>query len=326
MTSEFSGLTGGLSESSDATDSATEANQRFALSLAMISGQVGGPYGQALNQMSAMMAAVDEDGKRTFTNTEAAVAGFGAALAVAGSEMGGYGGIAVETLGNVASALAKGDWIGAAIAGLTGIGKALDRAFNGAQMAMNDLSDAVTASFDAIISGSLTAAEAFDKATNWEGNEEGYERLRGMQQLWLDAGLGAEQATAWQERYNAAVAAQDHASILRLLEELEEVGEAARLAGEAQAEAARLAAEAQARLDKAISATMSAYFRAKDAGVEAYDKVFEAAIASGATQQEATKLAETAQLKAAAKVLREERKKFVQLARFEAILAEIRSR
>ena len=70
---------------------------------------------------------------------------------------------------------------------------------------------------------------------------------------------------------------------------------------------------------------MSAYFRAKDAGVAAYDRVFEAAIASGANQELATERAKDAQLKAAAKVLREERKKYVQLARFEAILAAIRS-
>ena len=63
------------------------------------------------------------------------------------------------------------------------------------------------------------------------------------------------------------------------------MGEAARLAGEAQVEASRRAAEAQAVLDNAISATMSAYFRAKDAGVAAYDRVFEAAIASGANQE-----------------------------------------
>ena len=290
-----------------AADKATAANQRFALSLALIAGQVGGPYGQALNQMSAMMKAVDEDGKRTFTNMQAGVAGFGAALSVAGSEMGGYGGIAVETLGNVASALAKGDWIGAAIAGLTGLGKALDRAFNGAQMAFNDLTDTIKDSLDAIRDGSLSAAEAWDKATNWEGNEEGYERLRDTQALWAEVGLSAEEATNWTARFNAANKNMDAEGLKALLVEYENIARAAEL------------------MNDAIAATISAFDRAKKAGTDAYDKVYLAAIESGLSQEEAIRKATAAQEKASAKILAIEKKKFIRIARFEAALEAIRS-
>ena len=246
----------------------------------------------------------------------------GAALSSAGGAVGSFVVSTVQALkegGPIAAAITI------AIAAFNWFAGKVDEFMNGAAMAFNDASDSIVASLDKVTDGSLTAYEAFDRAFRWEGNEAGYDRLRTLQDLWVEAGLTAEAATAWQVRYNEAVATQDHASILRLLGELEEVGEAARLAGEAQVEAARLAAEAQERLDKAISATISAYFRAKDAGVKAYDEVFEAAIASGATQEEATARAEKAQIRAAAKVLREERKKYIQLARFEAILAAIRS-
>ena len=312
-------------EAAEATDSATEANQRFALSLALIAGQVGGSYGQALNQVSAMMNAVGEDGKRTFTNLQAGVAGLGSALSTAGSEMGGYGGIAVETLGNVASALAKGDWIGAAIAALTGLGKALDRAFNGAQMAMNDLSDRVTLLFSDIVSGSLTAEEAFDRAFNWEGNESGFDRLRMLQHLWVDAGLTAEAATAWQVRYNDAVAAQNPDTMRQLLVELEEVGEAARLAGEAQEAAAKAAEEAAAKAaaawEKSTNAAISAFRASESAGVSAYDKIFEEAIASGLGQEEAVRQATAAQLAASAEVLAARGVEYARIAAFDAAMA-----
>ena len=299
-----------LDEFADAADSSTETNQKFALSLALIAGQVGGPYGQALNQMSAMLKAVDEDGKRTFTNTEAAVAGFGAALAVAGSEMGGYGGIAVETLGNVASALAKGDWIGAAIAGLTGLGKALDRAFNGAQMAFNDLTNAITGSLDAIASGALTAAEAFDKATNWTGNEEGYERLRKTQQLWVEAGLSAEEATVWAERFAEANRNQDEEALRALLEEYEGI-----------AVAADEAAEAAERLAAASNAAVEAFRSAQAAGETAYDETLQAAIESGLGQEAAVAQATAAQLAASAEVLVAKGIEYARIAAFDAAMA-----
>ena len=246
----------------------------------------------------------------------------GSALAAAGGAVGAFAMDTVKafsTGGPIAAAIT------AALAAFNWFAGKVDEWLNGAAMAFNDASDSIVGSLDKLIDGSLTAYEAFDRAFNWTGNEEAFDRLRELQGLWVDAGLTAEAATAWQERYNAAVASQDHASILRLLGELEEVGEAARLAGEAQVEASRLAAEAQALLDNAISSTMSAYFRAKDAGVAAYDRVFEAAIESGATQEEAIAKATNAHERASAKILREERKKFVRIAAFEAALEAIRS-
>ena len=239
--------------------------------------------------------------------------------------LGAVGGFVLDTVKAFAAGGPIAGAIAATMAAFNWFVSSVDEWLNGAAMAFNDASDSITGALSRVIDGSLTAAEAFDRAFNWTGNEAAFDRLKMLQDLWVEAGLTAEAATAWQVRYNEAVAAQDHASIQQLLGELEDVGEAARLAGEAQVEAARLASEAQARLDNAISATMSAYFRAKDAGVAAYDRVYEAAIESGANQEQATARAEDAQLKAAAKILREERKKFVQLARFEAILAAIRS-
>ena len=53
-----------MDELTTSIDSATASNQRFALSLALIAGEVGGSWGQAMNQMSAMMKAVDEDWRK----------------------------------------------------------------------------------------------------------------------------------------------------------------------------------------------------------------------------------------------------------------------
>ena len=178
---------------------------------------------------------------------------------------------------------------------------------NGAQMRFNDFTDAITESFDAIKSGTLTAAEAWDKATNWAGNEEGYERLRETQELWEDAGLSAEEATKWTGKFHDANTNMDAEAMKALLVEFEAV------ANEAE------------RMNSAFDAAVSAYGRAKDAGVDAYDEIYEAAIASGMGQEAAAAKATAAQVKETARVLKAEGEKYVQLARFEAALEAIRS-
>ena len=144
--------------------------------------------------------------------------------------------------------------------------------------------------------------------------------------LWgTDAGLTYDQAFAKYEQYQGAVAAGNTELMAQLEEEFAGYRQTAE---ETNAAAARSAEEAAAKAAaawvKTMSATMGAYFRAKDAGVAAYDKVFEAAIASGAGQEEAANQAANAQQEASDRILSEEREKYIQLAKFEAILAEIR--
>ena len=209
------------------------------VSLAALAGGLGGAAGQGINLALSMMQANDElaEGEEGFSNTQIGAAALGGALGALGDEVGGTAGKILSAAGNIASAFATGGPIAAAIAATIEwfkfLGGVIDNMINGAQMRFNDLTDAIVGSLDAIRDGSLTAAEAFDKATNWEGNEEGYERLRATQQLWVDAGLSAAEATVWAERFAEANRNQDPAALQALLVEYENVAAAAGMAATA---------------------------------------------------------------------------------------------
>ena len=135
----------------------------------------------------------------------------------------------------------------------------------------------------------------------------------------------AGRAAARSERKAAREAeqAEELAAQEAALAEAQAVIEAA-LEAETTAREEALAAQ-QAAADKVFGSVISGYFRAKDAGVSAYETVYDAAIESGKKQSVAIALATQAQIDAKAEVLAAEGEKYAQLAAFEAALAAIRS-
>ena len=116
--------------------------------------------------------------------------------------------------------------------GLNWVANKIGSWWKGEQKRVNDISDSLMASFSDIDEGVLTASEAWDKAVNWQGNEEGFERLRTTQKLWKSAGKSIEEATEWSARYNAAVSRKDTVTMRALLNERAEVARLARSRGE----------------------------------------------------------------------------------------------
>ena len=135
----------------------------------------------------------------------------------------------------------------------------------------------------------------------------------------------AGRASARSERKAAREAeqAEELAAQEAALAEAQAVIEAA-LEAETTAREEALAAQ-QAAADKVFGSVISGYFRAKDAGVSAYETVYDAAIESGKKQSVAIALATQAQIDAKAEVLAAEGDKYAQLHAFEAALAAIRS-
>ena len=66
---------------------------------------------------------------------------------------------------------------------------------------VNDIRDQMQDAMSDLDSGARTAAQAIDKAVNWEGNEEGFEFLQGTVDLWEAAGMKAEDAVSWTDRF-----------------------------------------------------------------------------------------------------------------------------
>ena len=258
-----------------ATEQADGSLGNLEVTLAAIAGEMGGATGQGINLALSMMQVNDEleQGEKEFSNTQMAAAVLGGVLSDLASEVGGVAGEFLQAGANIATAFATGGPAAAAIAGIIEgvklLGSWIDKMVNGAQMRFNDLTDAIVGSLSAIRDGTLTAAEAWDKATNWEGNEEGFERLRETQQLWVDAGLSAEEATVWAERFAEANRNQDATALQALLVEYEGVADAARAAREA-------AEEAAAAFDHAAGAAVGAFRSAQDAGADAYDSMIQA--------------------------------------------------
>ena len=296
-----------------ALDETEQSAGKLDLMLAALAGQMGGATGQGISLALSMREsnAALEDGVEGFSTAQMAAAVLSGVLGDLAQEFEGTAKAALEAASFIAQGFAQGGPIGLAIAaiivGIKALGSAINNMVNGAQMRFNDLTDRVVDSLDAIRSGALTAAEAWDKATNWVGNEEGYERLRETKQLWKDAGLNAKEATRWVVNFDKANRAQDATAMRLLLKEYENVAREAR------------------RLNEIVDAAVSAYERAKDAGVKAYDTVYQAAIEAGKGQAEAAQLAADAQTAATAEVLHAEGEKYALLAAFEAALAARRS-
>ena len=84
-------------------------------------------------------------------------------------------------------------------------------------------------------------------------------------------------------------------------------------------------AAAAAALAEMVQGVSSVWDRAKEAGTDAYNKIYEEAIRSGDGQEEAAAKAADAQVAATAAVLEAEGQKYIRIAAFEAALEAIRS-
>ena len=262
------------------------------------------------------------------------------------SRMFAAGAIVVDAVQGIMNAASKGDVFGALLAA----GSALLNVFKDfgkTAQELIDTLDAFNSALDEVRSGSLTAAEAIDKATNWQGNEEGFEFMRSAISDFEAIGRTATEATAMVGAYWQAMREGDQGAMERIGTELIHVAEQARIARE---EAERLAAEEQARveaLNALYDSVVDVYLRAKEAGEESYKGIMAAAdeyqkavtegderkqkelienhgewVTSHATAQDH---ALAKQEEAAAKIMAKEREKHVFMAALEAALAEIRA-
>ena len=285
------------------------------VTLAALSGGIGGATGQAINLATAMQQSNDalEAGEEGFSNTQIGAAVLGGVLGDLASEVGGVAGAFLQAASNIATAFATGGPVAGAIAavieGIKALGGWIDSMVNGAQMRFNDLTDAITGSLGAIKDGSLTAAEAWDKATNWKGNEEGFERLRETQQLWEDAGLSAEAATEWTQRFHDANKNMDAEGLKALLVEYEAIADAAREFAE---------------WSDLVDSVVSSYRSLEEAAGDAFEVAQQGALDAGATLEEATEAGVAARQKAfeAGIALRVEEMAFE--AAFQAALLEVK--
>ena len=209
--------------------------------------------------------------------------------------------------------------------GLDFLSDKIDKWWKAEEKRINDISDSLIQSFSDIDSGALTAAEAMDKAMNWQGDEEGFERLRETKNLWADAGLAAEDGVIWMGKYQDAVKSGNEAAVLALIEERQQVGELARARQEAAEAEAAAQAEAQANAERTASSYVSAFQRAKEAASSAYDTVMEDAIAAGMTQEEAEQNAAAAAEAARNYELALAKWRFTQEASIDAALAEYKA-
>ena len=256
------------------------------------------------------------------------------------------GEIVVGAVQGIMNAASKGDVAGALIAA----GSALINVFAGMGKTSQELIDTldnVNAALEEVRSGSLTAAEAIDKATNWQGNEEGFEFLQAAVADFEAIGRTATEAEAMVGAYWEAMRQGDQGAMERIGAELINVAEQARIARE---EAERLAAEEQARveaLNALYDSVVDVYLRAKEAGEESYKGImaaadeYQKAVTEGDEKKQkelienhgewvtshaaAQDHALAKQEAAAAAVMAKEREKHTFMAALEAALAEIRA-
>ena len=245
------------------------------------------------------------------------------------------GEIVVGAVQGIMNAASKGDVAGALIAA----GSALINVFAGMGKTSQELIDTldnVNAALEEVRSGSLTAAEAIDKATNWQGNEEGFAFLQAAVADFEAIGRTATEAEAMVGAYWEAMRQGDQGAMERIGAELINV-----------AEQARLAREAQERLNATYDAVVDVYLRAKEAGQESYKGIMAAAeeyrkaVVAGDEEKQrelienhgewvtshaaAQDHALAKQEAAAAAIMAKEREKHTFMAALEAALAEIRA-
>ena len=249
------------------------------VTLSALAGGMGGATGQGINLARSMMQVNDEleAGESGFSDNQIAAAVLGGVLGDLAGKFDGVAGQALQAGANIANAFATGGPIAGAIAAtieaVKALGSVIDHMVNGAQMRFNEFTTSLTGMLGQIASGALTAVEAWDKATNWKGNEEGFEQLRATQQLWEDAGRSAEEATNWAGRFAEANKNQDASALKALLEEYENI-----------AKEAKAFAEWSSQVDDVVSSYRSLEAAAEDA----FETAKQAALDAGNTLEEAT--------------------------------------
>lgn len=202
------------------------------------------------------------------------------------------------------------------------------------------MGESFKSAFEAVGEGAMTTAEAMERV-KWTGDQSDLDFLKRVTDDYKLVGKTATEASADVGRFfdlrgklsDATIGSNEYYRIKNEMDAL--VGsmlDVADAAGDIRSETEILEREAieaakaiQKAWDEAYSATTSAFFEARDAGIEAYDEIYQSAIENGKSIEEATKLASDAQIEAVDKVLQAERDKFVRTAAFEAALAEIRA-
>ena len=245
------------------------------------------------------------------------------------------GEIVVGAVQGIMNAASKGDVVSALIAA----GSALINVFAGmgkTAQELIDTLDSVNSALDEVRSGSLTAAEAIDKATNWQGNEQGFAFLKAAVADFEAIGRTSMEAEAMVGAYWEAMRRGDQGAMERIGEDLINV-----------AEQARLAREEQEKLNAVYDSVVGVYLRAKEAGEDAYKSTMDAAaeyqraVAAGDDEkmrqlvenhgewvrstEAAQEQALAAQNAAAEQIKKKEHEKFVFMAALEAALEAIRS-
>ena len=311
-------------------DKVEESAGKLNVTLAAMSGQIGGVAGQSVNLVASMIQTNDQlkVGEEGFSRVAIGAATVASGLHMVGDAMGGTTGAIVSGVGTIASAFATGGPFSAAIAGAGLLIKGL--------MSLGGPSEAqllARKTFGAWHAGAVDALGETQRFADevQVGIAAGWDRTLAETRagfiVWgTDAGLTYNEAFAKYEQYQHAVATGNTALMAQLDAEFAGYRKTSEETNAAAAQSAEdAAAKAAAAWEKATSAVMSAYERAKNAGVAAYDKIFKAAIKSGASQETAAKKATAAQEKESAKILAIEKKKFIRIARFDAALLAIRS-
>ena len=296
------------------------------VTLAALSGQMGGAAGQSLNLVASMIQTNDQlkEGEEGFSRVQIGAATAAASFHMLGDAIGGTAGAIMSSLGNVAAAFATGGIVAGVIAGVGALIKGI--------MSIGGPSEAELAARETFAGFHKGAVDALGETQRFADEVQvainaGWGRTLAETRagfiLWgTDAGLTYDEAFAKYEQYQKAVGAGNTALMEQLEAEFEGYRTASEEANEAAAKAAEdAAAAAAAAWEKSTSATISAYDKAKTEGVKAYDETLEAAIESGLGQEAAVAQATAAQLAASAEVLAEKGVEYARIAAFDAALA-----
>ena len=207
---------------------------------------------------------------------------FGKAMESVSASIGGAFKNVYDAVSNVFTALAKGDYLAAVIAGITAAWGALsstvDSWFNGAEMRINDMRDALDGVWDSVDSGALSAAQAWERMTwvmnNTETGGAQYDAQLELQQLIEDTGRTAVEAERvrldWTERWNNASTDAELKLLTQERARWAEEGQAV----QAQIEAAEEAAKAVALAwENTSNAAVGGFRKAEAEGVKAYNEI-----------------------------------------------------
>ena len=286
----------------------------------------GAEYGPTTEEIERQAAAHDE-------NKKAGMSWAGAMQELAWQVGGAFAGV-VDAVSNVGYALAAGDWIGAAVAGVLAVWNTV-KGIGGPSEAEKAGREAATDWLSGLRSGLSRDQLQEALGSGWADTDLAASWI-GMRDAALEAGLSIEQAERYWDRLQEAIKQGPDAVA------------AVRLEFEGLVEDSAAAAEAQQKFwDGIYSSAVGAFQRAKDAGEAAYKETQDAhqayldAVKAGDDKRAAemvkqhgdwvtTKEAAVArglvvEAEARAATLKAEGEKLARMAAFEAALREIRN-